>query len=148
MKSIALQQNGDKYLVAVLNDDDTLEEYVACSYFNPSAPYGSQWCWGHYFGKNLSGAVDYFNGKDPNRKYHTMAALMYYDQTKYGAEACTFDEEFFKDLGEDIDDYDWEKLRDEIFKHPAVLEVWGNGYGADGKVWDITLGYPYVGMGE
>lgn len=35
-----------------------VHEYVVCSYFDPTQPDGSQWCWGHYF-SNLENAMDY-----------------------------------------------------------------------------------------
>lgn len=36
-------------LVGIYNANGELKQYVVCSYYNPNDPFGSQWCWGHYF---------------------------------------------------------------------------------------------------
>lgn len=62
-KSIELKkhQNGQHSLVAWLKDDEVIN-YVVCSYYDGSKEFGSQWCWGHYFGKDgLEAAIKYFN---------------------------------------------------------------------------------------
>lgn len=34
---------------ALIIEDGTMTKYVVCSYYDPTRPEGSQWCWGHYF---------------------------------------------------------------------------------------------------
>ena len=67
-KSIELMkhQNGQHSLVLWVKEreDGTINvlNVVVCSYYDPSREFGSQWCWGHYFGKDgLEAAVKYFN---------------------------------------------------------------------------------------
>ena len=50
--------NNRQSLVAILNENNEIVEYVVCSYYTPSRPFGSQWDWGHYF-VNLKDACDY-----------------------------------------------------------------------------------------
>ena len=50
--------NSRQSLVAILNENNEIVEYVVCSYYIPSRPFGSQWDWGHYF-VNLKDACDY-----------------------------------------------------------------------------------------
>lgn len=50
--------NSRQSLVAILNENDEIVEYVVCSHYTPSRPFGSQWDWGHYF-TNLKDAFDY-----------------------------------------------------------------------------------------
>lgn len=50
--------NNRQSLVAILNENDEVVQWVVCSYYNPSRTFGSQWDWGHYF-VNLKDACDY-----------------------------------------------------------------------------------------
>ena len=50
--------NSRQSLVAILNENDEIVEYVVCSYYDANARYGEQWTWGHYF-INLNDACDY-----------------------------------------------------------------------------------------
>lgn len=50
--------NSRQSLVAILNGNNEIVEYVVCSYYTPLRPFGSQWDWGHYF-TNLKDACDY-----------------------------------------------------------------------------------------
>lgn len=36
-------------MVEILNEDGNPVEWVICSYYDATKPYGSQWNWGHYF---------------------------------------------------------------------------------------------------
>lgn len=38
----------DRRSALVVKDGQTTK-YVVCSYYDPTKPEGSQWCWGHYF---------------------------------------------------------------------------------------------------
>lgn len=68
-KSIELMKhsNGQHSLVLWLREregDGGLEviNIVVCSYYDPTKEFGSQWCWGHYFGKDgLQEAINYLN---------------------------------------------------------------------------------------
>lgn len=60
MKSIKLTSYEDKYLLVVIRDDGSVKEFVSCSYYNSSLPYGEQWMWGHYF-ETLESALAYWD---------------------------------------------------------------------------------------
>lgn len=49
-KSIEIGKlNSRQSLVAILNDKKEIVEWVVCSYYDGTKPFGSQWSWGHYF---------------------------------------------------------------------------------------------------
>ena len=41
--------NDRQSMVEILNEDGKPVEWVVCSYYDATQPYGSQWSWGHYF---------------------------------------------------------------------------------------------------
>ena len=60
-KSIEIGKlNNRQSLVAILNGNDEIVEYVVCSNYDASRRFGSQGEWGHYF-INLKDACDYIS---------------------------------------------------------------------------------------
>lgn len=55
----ALLSKEDIFLVAIIHSDYHISQFVVCRCYEPSRPYGNQWCWGHYF-FSIDDAVDYF----------------------------------------------------------------------------------------
>lgn len=49
MRTMLLEQNKDRYLVAVINDEEQITKYVVCSGYDPTRKYGDQWYNGTYF---------------------------------------------------------------------------------------------------
>ena len=41
--------NDRQSMVEILNENNEPVEWVVCSYYDATKPYGSQWNWGHYF---------------------------------------------------------------------------------------------------
>ena len=53
VRSLVLWVDGNE------NDNkDDRNKYVICSYYEPTLPFGQQWCWGHYF-DDLASAYEY-----------------------------------------------------------------------------------------
>ena len=55
-----LMKVGDKSLILV-DYESGRHEYVVGSYYDANAEIGSRWVWGHYFGTDLTAAVNYIN---------------------------------------------------------------------------------------
>lgn len=67
MKSIEIGKlNSRQSLVAILNENNEIVQYVVCSYYTPSRPFGTQWDCGHYF-DDLKSACDYI-AREVNRE--------------------------------------------------------------------------------
>lgn len=59
MKSVELLKfSKSQSLVQIFKDNGEHKEYVVCSNYNPKAPEGSKWDWGHYF-IDMEGALQY-----------------------------------------------------------------------------------------
>lgn len=63
MKTLELLKVKGVSLVAVLNEDGNVQEYVTCRDYAKARPYGDQWTWGHYFGKDLKAALKDFEDR-------------------------------------------------------------------------------------
>lgn len=46
--------NDRQSMVEILNENNEVVEWVVCSYYDASKPFGSQWDWGHYFDSFVS----------------------------------------------------------------------------------------------
>lgn len=59
MKSVELLKFSERQsLVQIFKENGEHKEYVVCSNYNPDAPEGSKWDWGHYF-ITMEGALTY-----------------------------------------------------------------------------------------
>ena len=63
MKTLELLRMKDVSLVAVINQDGNVQEYVTCRWYDSTMEYGEQWSWGHYFGKDLKAALKDFEDR-------------------------------------------------------------------------------------
>lgn len=60
MNSVKLTNYNDHYLLAIVRDDGSTSQFVVCSFYEPTKPFGDQWLWGHYF-STLESAMNYWH---------------------------------------------------------------------------------------
>ena len=69
MKTLELLNIKDVSLVAVINEDDDVQEYVTCRGYDKTRTYGEQWELGRYFGKNIKAASEDVYIRANGKKY-------------------------------------------------------------------------------
>lgn len=86
--TMGLMKRGDRTLILVKHEAHEggtpplmPVEYVVGSYYDPSYPYGEQWCWGHYFGNDLLAAVEFIlERKTPIDEPEPLAKCIWTDE--------------------------------------------------------------------
>lgn len=56
---IEIAKNEERSVIMITDLKGNVEQYVGCSYFDNRKPYGTKWQWGHYFGNDVKGAMDW-----------------------------------------------------------------------------------------
>lgn len=144
MNSMELMKDGRRSLVARLNDDGSVFEYVVCSYYD-----GKQWTWGHYFGNDLTAAVNYINDPEEEELARRIAYYCYFEGTgrtlsgNYTFHIASLEQRF----GVSIDKNLRNAIMRELFSHEYVLEVWGEEETGE-DVIDITFSTIFTEVDE
>lgn len=56
---IEIAKRNSQSVIMVTDLKGNVIEYVGCSYFDNRKPYGEKWQWGHYYGDDVKGAMDW-----------------------------------------------------------------------------------------
>lgn len=137
--SIELKKNGTRSLVAVL-DGEKITEYLTCTDYDGTRPFGSQWVWGHYYGSDLERAVDDLAGRDD---VAAIASYCYYQGTMNTTESnwILYASELSQVFGRPVSKETLHKVECELVTHPGILDVLvGDDY------IDIVFGTAYCGL--